>query len=589
MSLSEPHNKLYISLFALIQQTFNERVSVIQCTKSALVHLSHVLEDVVLKQRIPAILLTGFQESSHWRKETERYRELAGIAKQVYIFAGRPLPPDSASKVVQITLGDDDPLRQEWFVLILSQPFSALLCGRDRLEDVIEESSRVFDTILSFDHRIILETIAVLEQALHHYRPDLIDVLKPYIHGLDPTSTNLLPIVINEMMHFEEQLLSKTMNANRALQRERDFNRQLIDATPSFLLTVDTQWRVQSVNPAFLEHFKVDRSAVLGQSIAQFVQADYIPRLETFLAQVLTGDSQEVIVVKMATPETLSLVEWRASPLISALDNAPLLLLMGLDITARYALEQVRQSEAYLRGQLEREQQLNHVKSQILLTISHEFRTPLTIIQSSSELLGLYADRLSETARKERLERIRQQIDYLSSMLTDLTLIIQVEEKHLQFHPQPTVVESFLRNLLSDIQNNHYPLVTAYYVSDLPADLVLPLDTRLLQHIVGNLLSNAFKYSPNGGRVWLRARLDGDRLLLEVEDEGIGIPAQDQARLFQAFERGSNVDTISGTGLGLRIVKDCVDLWGGHIRYQSAEGEGTIMQVWLPVLGVMPS
>ncbi len=578
--------KLRLSLFALMQQVMGDRFQPIQCTKSTLVHLSHVLEDIVLQQRIPAILLTGFQESSHWRKETQRYRELAGIAKQVYIFAGRPLPQDSAASVVQVALDDEDPFRQEWFVLILSETFSVLLCGQDRQVMVEDEGSRLFDTFISFDHAVILDAIATMEAVLKQYRPDLEVVLTPYAQKIRPMSPSFLPTIINEMMHFEEQLIQQVLIANQVLKSEYDFNQQLIQLFPAFLLIVDEAGRIQSVNPAFLARFNLNETETLGKPLSDFVAPSDVPNFLEFMRGSLAGENPTSILLQTEMPLPSGeqiFVEWQATPILSAAHPSPLSLLTGFDMTMRRIAEQAREMEAYLRGMIEHERQLNRIKNQMMLTISHEFRTPLAIIQSSIDMLRQYYKRLSPEKRDERFDRIRQQIRHLSSMLDDLTLIIQMDDKVLQFQPQAMDADAFCRHLLSDIKNNLYPLVTARYLSTLPPDASLPLDKRLLHHILGNLLSNAFKYSPHGGEVWLRVALQGDDFYIEVEDNGIGIPKKDQERLFMAFERASNVGTIQGTGLGLRIVKDCVDLWGGRIRYQSAEGVGTKIQVWLPV------
>jgi signal transduction histidine kinase len=115
--------------------------------------------------------------------------------------------------------------------------------------------------------------------------------------------------------------------------------------------------------------------------------------------------------------------------------------------------------------------------------------------------------------------------------------------------------------------------------------LTLKLDPALLRHILTNLLSNAYKYSPDGSPVWLSAEMDGDNLVLTVTDHGIGIPAEDVERIFEGFRRAGNVGDISGTGLGLSIVKHCVHTHGGSISVQSQPGQGTAFTARLKVGG----
>src|SRR6185503_17856961 len=105
-----------LSLFKLLRQKLDQRLPTVRCTKATLVHLSHTLEDTILSRRIPAMIFTGFQESAYWRQETERYWALAQVAQQVCIFAGAPLPPESETTSLHVTLNGNDPLRQEWFL-----------------------------------------------------------------------------------------------------------------------------------------------------------------------------------------------------------------------------------------------------------------------------------------------------------------------------------------------------------------------------------------------------------------------------------------------------------------------------------------
>ncbi|NJO21566.1 MAG: anti-anti-sigma factor, partial [Spirulinaceae cyanobacterium RM2_2_10] len=167
-----------VSLFALLRDELGATVDVIRCTKATLVHISHTLEDMVLHNQLAAIIFTGFQESSHWREETERYRALVNIAQQVCIFAGAPLPPESAASELRITLSGDDPLRQEWFLGILSDRFAVILCGQDQQSSVEEEALREFDTIWSFEPAVVDRVMGLLENVVAHYRPERLPQLQ---------------------------------------------------------------------------------------------------------------------------------------------------------------------------------------------------------------------------------------------------------------------------------------------------------------------------------------------------------------------------------------------------------------------------
>lgn len=227
--MSDP---ISISLFRRFKSELNDLQSLL-CSKATLVHLSHTLEDIVLRNRIPALLFTGFQESSHWRKETQRYRELADIAQQVCIFAGKPLPLDSPTRVLQVELEGDDPLRQEWFLLILSPQFSVLLCGQDQQAVVTEESLRQFETFWTFDPLHITRGVECLEAVLDHYAPNTAQQLRQIRAAYPPAQANptLLMHFMNEMLRFQEKLQNELLRNLRESERVAAENQQLLFQT----------------------------------------------------------------------------------------------------------------------------------------------------------------------------------------------------------------------------------------------------------------------------------------------------------------------------------------------------------------------
>lgn len=213
---------LNISLFEHLQQHFGDRIKLLYCTKATLVHLSHTLEDLVLRERLPAILFTGFQESSHWREETERYRALAEVAQQVCIFAGGSAPSDSNEKQIHVQLQGDDPLRQEWFVCILSPRFSVVLCGQDRQVPTDQEATRQFATIWTLDPVIINDVLDRCEDVIEHYRPDRVAQIRAARQSFPPIAPD--PELITDftwsMITFEEQLHQSLMRTRALLEQQ---------------------------------------------------------------------------------------------------------------------------------------------------------------------------------------------------------------------------------------------------------------------------------------------------------------------------------------------------------------------------------
>ncbi|WP_232218831.1 DICT sensory domain-containing protein [Chloroflexus sp. Y-396-1] len=164
-------NQRLPSLFNLIKNTLAPDVQPFMASKATLVDLSHTLEDCILRNQLPAVIFTGFQESSHWRKETQRYLELANIASTICIFAGGK-PPVPEERHIAVTLSIDDPLRQEWFLLVLTEWFCAVLCGLDNQIPVENEADRSFATLLTFQPEVVSNVLDALIPVVERYRPD---------------------------------------------------------------------------------------------------------------------------------------------------------------------------------------------------------------------------------------------------------------------------------------------------------------------------------------------------------------------------------------------------------------------------------
>ena len=177
---------LNISLYELFQDAFSQRLTPLRATKVTLVEISHALEELVIADRLPTMVFTGFQESSYWRKELDRYLEMAGIAHSVTIFAGGMPPEAPGTNYIHVKLSYQDTLRQEWFLLILTKQFSTLLCGRDRLEPVEDEAHRAFDTLWTFEPDLIRDLVTLLARVVQYYRPERYQQLMQGLEDFPP-------------------------------------------------------------------------------------------------------------------------------------------------------------------------------------------------------------------------------------------------------------------------------------------------------------------------------------------------------------------------------------------------------------------
>ena len=245
------------------------------------------------------------------------------------------------------------------------------------------------------------------------------------------------------------------------------------------------------------------------------------------------------------------------------------------DITAS------RQLDLALRTSLENQRELVRLKSQFVNTVSHEFRTPLGVILSSTDILTHYLDRLPEANRKEHLADIFQSCKHMSRMLEQVLVLGGIETGNAAFLRLTLDLAALFSRIADESSSaNHGGLIHLNVAADLAG---ASGDESLMRHIFLNLLSNAQKYSAPDAAVELAAVRDDLDAVFTVRDHGIGIPASDLPHLFESFARGSNVKDAPGTGLGLAIVARCVHLHGGTLSIESEEGHGTLVTVRLPL------
>jgi len=260
------------------------------------------------------------------------------------------------------------------------------------------------------------------------------------------------------------------------------------------------------------------------------------------------------------------------------IDDQPYILAVGIDITAR------KHAESELHKALAKEKELGELKSNFVSMVSHEFRTPLGIIMSSSEILDRYLERLEPEQRAEQLQAVRKSVKRMAGLMEEVLLLGKAEAGQMEFKPVPIDLNTFCSRLTDEVlaaTNRRCPI--HFSADPLPPDA--SGDESLLRHIFTNLLANAVKYSPPGNTVRFSIGNVAGQAVFRLQDQGVGIPAADQERLFRAFHRGANVGDIPGTGLGLSIVKRCVDLHRGTIEVESTEGVGATFTVTLPLFG----
>ncbi|MGQ4647934.1 ATP-binding protein [Lyngbya aestuarii] len=407
--------------------------------------------------------------------------------------------------------------------------------------------------------------------------------------------------VANEELHQQNENL---LVAYQAVAAESQRYQELFEFAPDGYLVTDPHGVIQEANCAAASLLNTPQELLVGKSLISYV---VLEDCSAFYSQLN----------KLSQRQEEKLQEWEVrfqppnqAPIANAVKVATIFSgedkLVGLRWLLRDITER-QQVEAEILKALQAERELNELKSRFVAVTSHEFRTPLTIILSSAGILERYRQRLSEEKQLTHLWRIQRVVDEMNQMLNDILTIAEAEAGKRQFNPKPLDLMKFCRELVETLQladdNQHQILffpqgndtkaISSSHQEFLAIDNlelnpclsahIASLDSKLLQQILSNLLSNALKYSTRGSRVELSFTYFADQVVFKVKDQGMGIPPEDQPRLFEAFHRARNVGTIRGTGLGLAIVKHCVDLHQGKITFVSLMGEGTTFTVTLPL------
>lgn len=306
-----------------------------------------------------------------------------------------------------------------------------------------------------------------------------------------------------------------------------------------------------------------------------------------------TGIIHDMTDIKVAEAKILELnrrLEEKVADRTEELANAVNRLLgtnkqLSREIEERHTVEQeLRDREVELEQSLTKEKELNALKTRFVSMASHEFRTPLSTILSSAELVEMYETAEQQDKRLRHLRRIKSAVNNLNDVLNDFLSLSRLEEGRMTPQMETFHLETFCQDMREEVNPLLKKGQELFLITE-NTDRDVFLDKKFLRNIMLNLLSNAIKYSPEGAAIHCSAKMaSGDDVLrIQIKDEGIGIPEQDQTHLFTRFFRAHNVENVKGTGLGLHIVKRYVDLLEGTIDFTSELGKGSVFTITLPI------
>jgi len=320
-----------------------------------------------------------------------------------------------------------------------------------------------------------------------------------------------------------------------------------------------------------------------GMHFRDVVLPEEVPRTYNALERLLRGESIAPYERRMRRKDGQILTVEINIQLIRDQDEQPIAIQsLVRDLSERKKRETQMIEENHLRTALAYAQEMNALKSAMMVRLSHEFRTPLTVIQTSATLLENYYERLTPESRAHQVAKINHEIRRLDEMMSDISLAVRWQNRDEFIVPLPFDFVELVRRIVDKSQQAQHRFVLS---AQIERCLVLA-DETLTEYIVKKLLQNAIKFSPPGGLIHLTVDLVEDRVHFIVQDQGIGIPQDEQENVFEAFYRASNVGEIGGMGIGLTIVRQVVEAHGGSIHLESEVGRGTRVQIALPILKV---
>ena len=382
--------------------------------------------------------------------------------------------------------------------------------------------------------------------------------------------------------------IEETEKKDAELQRANTFLNNIWNHAGAIIIVCDKNGLIQFLNPAAEQALGYNANEIINkQTLMLFHVADELERKATELTiqlskkinpdfevlQALTelnrGNGLEIHYVKK--DNSIFFVSLDITPLRDAHTNITGYLCIAIDISEKKAAEEE------LKAALEKERELNELKSRFVSMASHEFRTPLSAVLSSAYLVSRYTTSDDQPQRDKHIQRIVSSVSSLTEILNDFLSVGKIEEGDIHPHYSHYDIKKQMTEAIQDIQ--HMLKSGQQVVYKHWGDNEVFFDLSMMKHIVINLLSNAVKFSHENMQIELTTENSDGILILSVKDNGIGIPEADMGNLFKRFFRSSNVTNIQGTGLGLHIVSKYAELMKGKIECSSKEGEGTQFKI----------
>ena len=379
-------------------------------------------------------------------------------------------------------------------------------------------------------------------------------------------------IVKSDYTHIE--------NAEQSLiESERKF-RFISENITDFISIIDNDGRFLYASPSAEKVIGYTPEELIGEGSIYIIHPDDVPNfIEDVLEKAVFDKKESQLRYRVLSKKgEYYWVETYFKPIIDSKNETTSIICSTRDVTER---EQLMKD---LELALQKERELNELRSQFVSTASHQFRTPLTVIQSGVELMEIYLENLPEEKQKpfkKQFHKIQDEVVRLQDLMNDVLLLGRADARRTPFNPEKRNLVEFCSQLVESKYNNRFPANRQVIINVAGNVQDIDLDSKLLDHALENILSNAYKYSEEGN-IFMDITFDYEQVKIAIKDNGIGIPENDLVNLFQPFYRAGNTTEIEGTGLGLSIVKEFIEKHNGQIFVESELNKGTTVNVILP-------
>jgi PAS domain S-box-containing protein len=367
---------------------------------------------------------------------------------------------------------------------------------------------------------------------------------------------------------LEQRVIERTAELQSAKQRVE----AILNNSPDGILLLSPDLHIRQTNPAFNGLFDSQPDEYFNKPLLDLIHEQDAPGIVAVVQSVVAKTLEQRVETRARRKDgTIFDVELR----VGYVPDGGLVCTIS-DITAR------KQAEETLRQAFAAEKELGELKSRFVSMASHEFRTPLATILATTDTLSAYRHKLTEDEIEQKFTRIKEQVWHLKDIMDDVLLLARMQARRVEFNPVMLDLDELCRSVIDEFQSRpdiHHQFV--YSCDSFVRDA--RLDPKLMRQIISNLVSNAIKYSPPDKPVLIHLEFTAEAVVLSVSDQGIGIPDSDQKHLFEPFHRAGNVGTISGTGLGLVITQEAVELHRGTLSFESQVGVGTTFTIRIPL------